>query len=296
MKNTVLKTKALPTIALIYASLVWGSTFFMVKGALSSIHPITLVAYRFCFAAVLLCPVLVYFKKPLWKNFQHGIWLGVILWIALVTQTIGLQYTSATNSGFITALFVVIVPFFGFITRRAIPRPLQLLAILLTVIGLWLLTGGVSGLNRGDLLTLTCAFASAMHILTADRSMKVCDPLVLCFQQFVVTGVASLLTALCLGLPLSVDSVSIGWFIVFLVLFPTLSGFLIQLWAQKKLEPLKVSMILSSEPLFATFFACTLGQEVFSLQAGLGGLFLFAAMLVSEMQTSKPREPVTEAA
>lgn len=293
MKNTFLKFKAWPEVALIYASIVWGSSFFIVKDVLTSVHPVLLIAYRFTLAAIPLGFLLIYFKKPLWKDIKYGIWLGFLVWASILTQTLGLQYTSATNSGFITGLFVVIVPFLYFFTRKRAPTFLQQLAILLSVIGLWMLTGGIGELNRGDLLTLLCAFVSAMHILAMDRASKRCDPLALCFQQFVVIGVASLVTAFCLQLPLTINHAEAWGSIVFLVLFPTLSAFLLQIFVQKVLPPIKVSIILSSEPLFAAFFAWMWGGESLTFEKMIGGGFLFAAMLIADMP-SQP-ESVTEA-
>lgn len=293
MKNTLLKIKAWPEIALIYTSIVWGSSFFIVKDAVTSMHPVALITYRFTFAALPLGFLLIYLKKPLWKDLKQGIWLGLLVWISILTQTLGLQYTSATNSGFITGLFVVIVPFLYFFTRKRAPTFLQQLAILLSIIGLWLLTGGIRELNRGDLLTLLCAFVCAMHILAADRSSKICDPLVLCFQQFVVIGAASLATAFALQLPLSVEHTHAWWSLLFLILFPTLSAFLIQLFVQRELPPVKVSIILSSEPLFAAFFAWAWGGEELTLVKMVGGSVLFAAMWIADMPP--PAESATEA-
>lgn len=295
MKNSMF-FKLWPELALIYASIVWGSTFFIVKGCLTDIHPVTLVAYRFCAAAVILGAILAYFKKPLWKSITQGACLGVLVWISMLTQTLGLQYTSATNSGFITALFVVFVPILNFFLKKTYPSFFQGIAIVLTVFGLWLLTNGIKGFNQGDFLTLLCAWVSAMHILASDKFTKVSDPYTLCFQQFAVIGALSVLTMFIFQLPITFSSTSTGWTLLFLILFPTLITFLIQLLVQTKLEPIRVSVILSLEPLFAALFACWLGGESFSLWKGIGGGLLLTAMCIAELPTSKIRESISEPA
>ena len=102
-------------IGLVYAAAVWGSTFYIVKDVLNSIDPIMLVAYRFLLASVILGGYLIIKNKDLFKNFRYGIILGLILGTLYITQTIGLKHTTASNSGFITGLFVIFIPIFGWV-------------------------------------------------------------------------------------------------------------------------------------------------------------------------------------
>jgi len=103
--------RTLLDLGLVYAALIWGATFFMVKGILDDVHPVTLVGYRFFFSAVLMVPFVLKRKRRS-AHMKEGIILGALLMLLYVTQTAGLQFTTAANSGFITGLFVLFVPLF----------------------------------------------------------------------------------------------------------------------------------------------------------------------------------------
>src|SRR5258708_14696813 len=97
-------------LGLLISTSIWGSTFFVIKDTLNGINPVTLVAYRFGIAAIIFA-VIVYLKKDkFWAHAKHGFILGIFVWTIYLSQTFGLQYTTASNSGFITGLFIVFVP------------------------------------------------------------------------------------------------------------------------------------------------------------------------------------------
>lgn len=273
---------------LVYCAVIWGSTFIVVKAAVAQIDPVALVAWRFVISSLLMAGVLALLRKPLWRDLRHGIWLGLMLVVLYVAQTVGLVYTAASNSGFITGLFVVFVPPLGWLMYRRRPQPLQLGAVLLAVLGLWLLTGGVAGANRGDWLTLLCALTYAGHVLYAGRCMdENVDPYVLNFQQMLITGLGALIAALVLRLPLLPAQPTVLWAIVFLALFPTLSAFLIQLIGQRFVDATRTALIFTLEPVFAAIFAWTLGGEPLHMSKAIGGWLMVAAMIVSELAPRK---------
>ncbi|MBU0983789.1 MAG: DMT family transporter, partial [candidate division Zixibacteria bacterium] len=189
---------------LVYAAAIWGATFFMVKGALDSVDPVVMVGYRFVGAGLLLLAYLLYKRHNVLTGIGPALTLGVVLWVLYVPQTIGLEYTTASNSGFITGLFVLFVPLLMLTVFRQRPTLLETVASVVSLIGLWILTGGMSDVNVGDFLTLITAVAYALHLLLADRYMKRgLNPLVLSCQQFLVVGTLSFLTALVFDLPLA---------------------------------------------------------------------------------------------
>ena len=278
------KHKILAETGLLYAALIWGATFFIVKLAVEQIDPVVLVGYRFTFAGLLLGAYLMARRTPLWTGLRDGIILGVILWLLYVPQTIGLKYTTAANSGFITGLFVVIVPVLAYSLFRKTPSRWEAIALVLSLLGLWLLTGGIAGMNLGDVITLIAAFFYALHLLYCDKYMKAGrDPIVISFQQFMLVGALSFLAAGILRLPLSFGNRQALLMLAFLTLFPTLSAFVIQLYAQKMTSPFRVSLIFALEPVFAAIFAWTLGGEEFVLRSAGGGLLIFIAMIVAEL-------------
>jgi drug/metabolite transporter (DMT)-like permease len=267
---------------LFYSAAVWGSTFFIVKWCLLSINPVILVGYRFTLAAIILAGFLILRRKPLLAHLKEGLLLGLLLWLLYVPQTIGLGITTASNSGFITGMFVAFVPIFSFVIFHRAPPLTGIISACVSLSGLWFLTRGLQTVNCGDLLTIVTAMAYAIHILLIDRFVKGgADPYLLSFQQFLFVGFASLIVGFIFKLPFTQSSTGLIWVIFFLALFPTLSAFVVQLVAQKFISPIRVSLIFAFEPVFAGLFAWTLGREPFAPHRAVGGLLVFLALVIS---------------
>lgn len=268
---------------LLYAAAIWGSTFVIVKDALQSVSPHILVGYRFALAAACMALIVLLLRKHLLQHLGKGVLLGLCLFFIYSPQTAGLELTTASNSAFITGLFVIFVPLFAWMLFRQRPGLQKVLAVVMACVGLWVLTGGLHEINNGDLMTLITAAAYGMHIILGDRYMKSgCDPYVLSFQQFAVTSAISIGVAVVTGAPFVLAQKSIG-IIVFLALFPTLSAFLIQMIIQKRENPVKVAIVFSLEPVFAAVFAWTIGNETFIPMRALGGLLIVVAMIFAEL-------------
>ncbi|MCP4565955.1 MAG: DMT family transporter [FCB group bacterium] len=282
------RTRLLAHLGLFYAAAIWGSTFFVVKAALADIDPVIMVAYRFLLAGLILLVYLLLTGKPILAGLGKGFWLAVILWALYVPQTIGLGITTASNSGFITGLFVAFVPVLLRIIFKRKPTFLEVMASVVSLIGLWILTGGMTKVNVGDMLTLLAAFAYALHLLFADKYMKTgIDPIVINCQQFLLIGLFSVITGLIFDLPFDVGSIGTVKVVIFLAIFPTLLAFVIQMISQKFISPLRVSLIFALEPVFAGIFAWTLGGEQFVLHGAIGGFFIFVALIISGLPMRK---------
>lgn len=279
-------------LGLFYCSVVWGATFYMVKDALSAIHPVTMVAYRFLLSAALLAPWIL-FKRRKFALLREGAVLASLLVPLYVAQTVGLLHTTASNSGFITGLFVLFVPFGMIFFLRQSLSPLQWGSVGLALLGLWMLTGAFRAFNRGDAMTLIAAAAYAGHLLATDLYVRSeVDPVLLAFHQFWMSGAACLAIASATGCVLKVGDVRSAGTIVFLALVPTLSAFLMQLWAQKRVGALRASLIFSLEPCFAALFAWTLGGETLVPGRALGGFLMVSAMLLGGWARPEPSRPV----
>jgi len=287
MKSGKSKT-ILAYLGLMFDAVIWGATFFVVKNSLKDVDPVTLVAYRFLIAAAFLAAYLQISKRSLFKNFKPGLILGLILALLYIPQTIGLAYTSAANSAFITGIFVAFIPLLNYLVFKKKPRVIQYIVILVAIIGLYLLTGGIREINPGDMITILAAIMYAVHlILVAKYIGDDIDLVRLNFQQMLVVGGFSLLISLLFGRSLEIQSSSAIWTIIFLAILPTLIAFSIQLWAQKLVSPLRTSLIFSLEPLFGAVFAWTLGQEPFSLMQAVGGLMIVAAIIVYNLTSQQ---------
>lgn len=272
---------------LVYCALVWGATFYIVKDALATVDPVTMVAYRFLIAAALLLPWV-------WRRLRdrlalrHGALLGAFLGASYLSQTVGLKYTTAANSGFITGLFVVFVPLILWGVQRRAPTARQWGASAIAVAGLWLLTGGLQNFTIGDALTVLTAVAYAAQVVAVDRVATGTDPLVLAFHQFWVVGAGSLTLSVVGGFPLGVASMPGAGVVVFLALVPTLSAFVLQLVGQRHVAPFTATLIFLLEPVFAAAFAWTLGGEPVIGARVAGGALIVSAMFFGELAARRP--------
>ena len=125
MSSTRPPKSLLAEFGLLYATAIWGATFFIVKDSLASVDAVVMVGYRFLLAAAVLAVGLKIARKPLFLYWKPSLILGIILWSLYISQTIGLKYTTASNSGFITGLFVAFVPVFTYLlNRKALFLPL----------------------------------------------------------------------------------------------------------------------------------------------------------------------------
>lgn len=283
MQSRSPRSKLWSDIGLFYCAAIWGSTFIVTKGALDAVDPVVMVAIRFLVSAALLLPwVLKRADKA--RHMKEGFVLSLFLAALYLTQTTGLLYTSASNSGFITGLFIIFIPVFMFLFRKEKPTRLQGVSTALALAGMWLLTGGVSGFNLGDALTLAAAAAYSAHLIVTDKYVKAeADTVLLAFHQFWMVAGVSLLLALLRGSSLQVANLN-GWgVILFLAVFPTLTAFFIQMVAQKYSEPFKVGIIFTLEPVFAAAFAWTWGGEEFVAAKAAGGLLIVSGMIIGEL-------------
>lgn len=282
------KKTFLADTGLIYSAAIWGATFYLVKDSLGALNPVVLVGYRFLLASFIILPYLIIKRINIFYNIKSGLILGILLWLLYVPQTVGLKYTTASNSGFITGLFIVFVPIFSYLMFKEIPSFMKLISVILATIGLWILTGGLKEINIGDIFTLGAAMAYSLHLLFAGKIMKEKNnPYLLNFQQFFFVGIFSIIFSLVAKYPLSGLSSSSINVILFLAIFPTITAFVVQLEAQKFTSSLKVAVIFSLEPVFAAIFSWTLGGETFRISGILGGSFIVAAMILSEIKLEK---------
>ena len=286
--------RVLADLGLFYSAAIWGSTFFIVKSTLADIDPVMLVAYRFLLAGLILLVFALITRRPIKAGWGKAAWVGSLLWMLYIPQTIGLGYTTASNSGFITGLFVAFVPLFLLTIFRRRPSIMEIIASMIALLGLWILTGGLVDINVGDMLTLVAAITYALHLLYSDKYMKTgIDPFVFSCQQFLAVGAASLATGCLFNLPFGIGSATAFGNLLFLTLFPTLLAFVIQMMAQKISSPLRVSLIFALEPVFAALFAWTMGNEIFVPHRAAGGLVIFLALVVSGLPWPPRRNPAS---
>ena len=287
MKDSVMKKLAQPMIVL--ATVIWGSTFFVLKGTLDNVSVPFMLAFRFSIAAVLLA--LVFWKR--WRHLDRSYWLrgvvmGVLLYAAYTVQNYGLMDTTPGKNAFFTAVYCVIVPFLSWVVDRRRPDKFNLLAALLCIAGIGLVSwdGGLS-LRWGDVMTLCSGFLYACHIVAATRFSQGRDVFLLTVLQFAATAVCcwagTLITG---GFPTGGLPTRAWLVLLYLALAATALALLFQNIGQKYSDPSSAAVLLSLEAPFGVAFSVIFAQERPSALMYLGFALIFVAVVCSETKFS----------
>ena len=274
-------------LILTLVTLIWGSTFVVVKSALAGFPPSLLMLLRFFLGALVFLPLLPRSRGAWLAGFELGFWAA----LGYATQTIGLLYTSAGRSAFITALSVVLVPLLAGLAGRRV-RPLVWLGALASFVGVGLLAYDGSPPNAGDFWTLVTAVTYALYILALERHASRQDPLVLAFTQLawltVLVGAWSLVS----GDLARLANTPIPWAAV---LYLTLAATSLTTWlmaiGQRAVSAPEAAVVYSMEPVWAALFAYLVLGERLGLQGWLGGLLVVAAVITAQWQppAAEPR-------
>ncbi len=270
--------------SLLLVTLVWGATFVVVKWAIADLPPFPFLAIRFALAFLSLLPfIILNHKKIDSKTVVKGLGIGVFLFSGYAWQTIGLQYTTASNAGFITGLSVVLVPALVAITTRTLPRPPLLIGVLSATIGLALLSLSEDfRLNQGDLLVLLCAISFALHIYLVGRYAPEADAAILAAAQILSVSLLSGLFSLIVPQS-SMHFTANVWLGLVLTAIPATSlAFFIQTKMQQFTSPSHTALIFASEPVFSAIFAFFLAGEILTPRGLLGAALVLTGMLVAE--------------
>lgn len=272
-------------LLLLSCTLIWGGTFAVTKSGLEDISPLLLITLRFAIATMLFLPFANLGSVPMTSaTVKGGVIVGILLFIGFVTQTIGLEYTSASKSGFITGLLVVFTPLFQILIERKPPRAGNIAGVVLVTTGLYFLTSPEgSEFNVGDGLTLVCAAVFGLYIVYLDLYTKEGNVRQIAFLQFAITGFGSLAGALFFE-----DMMfTAGWNTIgtvgYLALLATLYTLTIQTRYQKETTPTRAAIIFSVEPVFAAFIAYLALGETIGAPGVMGGGLIVAGLIVSEL-------------
>lgn len=297
-------------LALLICTIIWGSTFVVVKNALRDVSVFVYVAVRFGVSAVVMAGV---FWRSLRSVNGKAVWAGAQIGFFLlggyVFQTAGLKFTTASNAAFITGSSVVLVPLIlaAFALRRI---TVWIWAGAISALaGLYLLTippEGVSGLNRGDPIVFLAAVMFALHIIFVGRYVEKHAVGQLAFVQVATTAVLATALVPVLG-KLHWEVARWTWTgnLLFAVLVTsigsTVIGFSFQVWAQQYTSPTHTAILISLEPVFATLTGWFWAKERLSGRAFTGAILILAGILLAELKGPAPAvpespEPVTPSA
>jgi drug/metabolite transporter (DMT)-like permease len=280
--------------ALVVNTIIWGATFVVVKQALRDVSPVLFLALRFTLATVAL---LVLFRGS-WshplnprRSLAGGAVAGVFLFSGYAFQTIGLQFTTAPKSAFLTGLTAVMTPLLVALVYRNKPRLIEAGGVLVATGGMALMTlpgaplpGEAWAMNRGDLLTVCCAACYAAHILVLGRYSATASFELLSTAQIAVSAL------LAWSLFRSMETPHIRWTagvwvaIVITGLFATAVAFTFQAWAQKYTSSTRTALIFMLEPVFAWITSYLLTGETLSRRAAAGAGLILAGILLVELK------------
>ncbi|MFZ5966626.1 MAG: DMT family transporter [Bacillota bacterium] len=277
-------------LALLGVTLAWGVSFILTKNSLASLSTFNFLGVRFLIAALTSA---VFFYKRMLKldkdTLKYGIIIGMIMFSGYATQTLGLNYTTASKSGFITGFSVVIVPIFSAIVLKKAPKPSSVLGVVFAIIGLGLLTLDSNlTLNIGDLYTLIGAFCFAFHIITVGKYAVQVDAINLAILQIGVVGILSMTVSFLFENPIIPSGTNVWFSILFLSFVCTSGAFIIQNAAQKYTTATHTALIFTGEPVFSAIFAYLLAGEVLNGRGIIGSILIVSGMLVAELDVKIP--------
>jgi drug/metabolite transporter (DMT)-like permease len=266
-------------LALTVAAALFGTTFVFVKDVLDVIPPLAFVGWRFLIGAVVLLALGRPSGRAVWRD---GTIAGVVLFVGFATQTIGLELTSATNSGLITGLYVVFTPLIAAIARRTSPAIATVAGASMSIIGLGVLTLTQSlTLEAGDIWTLMCAIAFALHIVILAYLAPRHEVVPFTAVQLAFVAAAGLTMSAIVDGGISFPPRAAWPTLIITGLVVTAAAFLIQVWAQTIIGPSRTAIILAIEPLFAVATAALVLGERLTVRGWIGaGLMITGTYVV----------------
>ena len=285
-----MKKEILGKCMLLMAALIWGSSFIVMKNAVDFISPFTLLCIRFVLSTIFIS--ILFFnkiKKIKKQDLLGGFLAGLALFSAFSIQTFGLQLTTPGKSAFLTAVYCTIVPLLSWLYFKKKPDKAQIFAASLCFIGVGFVSLDSSlKVNLGDLYTLIGGFLYGVHIIVCEIAMKMTSPIIITALQFAFASIFSFIAASLfedISVVFHIDS-SIYLQILYLAFFATTLCYLFQNVGQKFVNENIAALLLSLESVFGVFFSILFGQEIMTLQIGLGFMIIFISVLISETKLS----------
>ncbi|MDD6310927.1 MAG: DMT family transporter [Firmicutes bacterium] len=286
-------------LLLLLTALIWGCAFVAQKEGMNQIGPFAFNGIRTIIGAFSLIPLILFLSKNGSATatsdnrtlIKGGVLCGIVLFVASNLQQIGLAYTSVGHSGFVTALYVVLVPICGLFIRKRV-RGLTWLCVIASAIGLYLLcipSSGFGDINKGDLYTLGCALFFTFHILLIDHFSPKVDGVKLSCIQFFVCSILSMLimvpadTAMGFAAPTFANVLNAAIPLLYSGVLSSGAGYTLQIIAQKNTDPTVASMIMCLESVFALLAGMVILGEMLSVKEVFGCALMFAAIIVSQL-------------
>lgn len=299
----IMKNKVRGSLQLLFATVIWGSAFIAQRAGMDKIGPFTFQTIRCALALLFLFPAatIAGIRKAGWKQsmrmwlepnlLKGGLLCGTALFAASSLQQLGLVETDAGKAGFLTAMYIVLVPLLGVFLGKK-PSRSALLSVLSAVVGLYLLSWSGSGsLSRGDFLLIACALAFSVQITLIDRFAGNLDGLRLnCIQSAVVVVLS--LPFMLFAESVNAADVAQCWLpLGYAGILSMGVAYTLQITGQRFLEPTAASLIMGLESVFAVLFGFLLLHERLTAREGLGCVLMFSAVVLSQLPAKQKSLP-----
>ena len=270
---------------LLSLTIIWGSTFVLTKFILENASPFVYVAVRFFIASLLFAALFFRRLCTISKDtVAKGLVLGVLLFLGFMLQTIGLKFTTASKSAFVTGLMVVFTPIFQLVIERKAPKIGNIIGVVLVAIGLYLLTSPKgSEFNIGDALTLVCAVLFSIYTVYLGIFGKEHDPAHLTFIQFASTTILAAIAIPFLETAHLNLTFNFLLNLAYLAVMPTVVALYVMAKYQKFTTPTRSAIIYSMEPPVAAIFAFFIIGEQIGMIGVIGGVLILFGLIVSEL-------------
>ena len=287
------KLNLIGVLLLFSATIVWGSSFFILKSTIEHVPAFYVISIRFLIAGIGLG--LIFWKKTRAmdkKTFWRGVIIGAVLAAAYATQTIGLKYTSPGKNAFLTSSYCIMCPFIVWLIYKVRPKLYHVVSAILCLIGIGLVC--LSGVNEGisflgDGLTLISAIFFALQIIFIDRYQgQGYDSIKMLIVEVVTVGVLIMFLSLIFELPKGISTFALNgeqiWKILYLTMVCTLYAQFALIFGQRFTTVNEASIILCLESVFGTLFSIIFTGEYLSITVIIGFVVIFIAMMISELK------------
>lgn len=291
----MMKQQLKGSILLLLATVIWGCAFVAQSVGMDYLGPFTFQTCRSLIAVAALVAVIFLMERdksqfvPKWRNkklWNTGLLCGAALTVASGLQQMGLVYTDAGKAGFITAMYIVLVPALGLFLGQKPGRQIWI-SVGLAVVGLYLLScAGASGLNIGDVMLMGCALAFAVQITLIDRFAQDLDGLRLNCIQFLVVSVLSAVVMLLTEAPDWSSILACAIPLLYTGVLSSAVGYSLQIIGQQLLPPAPASLIMSLESVFAVLSGWLVLKERLSPPELIGCALVFAGVILSQTKNS----------
>ena len=269
---------------LILTTLIWGSSFVILKSALDSITPLWVHSIRFSGAAILMLIACLPRLKKLDKRYvTGGCLMGLCLSAAYILQTYGLVYTTPGKNAFLTTTYCILVPFLYWVISGKRPDKYNIIAALVCLVGVgFVCLSNDLSVNIGDMLTILCGLFYGLHIIVTSRTAENRDPVLITMLQFATAAVICFIGAVMFE-PAPHDIGTGTWLsIAYMTFICTGLCYILQTVGQKYTPPSQTAVILTLESVFGTAISVILGVESLTFNIALGFCLIFIAIITSE--------------